>query len=564
MPLVNLATNLKSLKFGNDQPGGGSSNQPYVVTGIPDTLNNNISVDGSVSVNSNVDASVNFTNDIDITSAAIKGGKIGAIAGAVVGLLPGALGGAILGAGIGAGIEIATNTNIDISANPDINANLNVFIPSTGTGGPDFVIRGGQLVFKRISNDATRLTKYFVDTKSWRGIGFAIKQNILSRTAVNTQTSDGRLTFNEGLYSPINTIVQAGINAFGYHVPKQGLNPFREIGAYATNNDNLYAVKIGKERLDNLNPPRQNRLYDLYAVKIVNIEDSKNDKFIKDNRIASDFNEILRYPGGPDSFLGIGKTSIRFADQRTGINNLTNPSGLYTEDINDGLSIIYSADYQLFTNPNRVSINGNRLLGISKRSLGNTLLSDPQFTGFITTGPDSTGGGIDGQYRNVGSLGIPDSVATQVGSAALTTDEGYFTYTQADIENAYSLGAPFTGNINGIKSNLQDFRAVLRKKLFTNPTIEDKADIIGNLSNAPSYDTENIEKRFGLGDPGNNSLKHLQSYVTGAGVIDNKYFGAASYNSYDKITAFPIYPDTASLPPPDNDLVRFRINVLNL
>jgi len=156
MPLVNLATNLKSLKFGNDQPGGGSSNQPYVVTGIPDTLNNNISVDGSVSVNSNVDASVNFTNDIDITSAAIKGGKIGAIAGAVVGLLPGALGGAILGAGIGAGIEIATNTNIDISANPDINANLNVFIPSTGTGGPDFVIRGGQLVFKRISNDATR------------------------------------------------------------------------------------------------------------------------------------------------------------------------------------------------------------------------------------------------------------------------------------------------------------------------------------------------------------------------------------------------------------------------
>ena len=36
MPLINLKTNLKSLKFGNDKRGGGSSNQPYIVTPIPD------------------------------------------------------------------------------------------------------------------------------------------------------------------------------------------------------------------------------------------------------------------------------------------------------------------------------------------------------------------------------------------------------------------------------------------------------------------------------------------------------------------------------------------------
>jgi hypothetical protein len=34
MPLLNLKTNLKSLKYGNDQPGGGSSGQPYVTTDI--------------------------------------------------------------------------------------------------------------------------------------------------------------------------------------------------------------------------------------------------------------------------------------------------------------------------------------------------------------------------------------------------------------------------------------------------------------------------------------------------------------------------------------------------
>jgi len=36
MPLVDLKTNLKSLRFGNDRPFGGSSKQPYVQTPIPD------------------------------------------------------------------------------------------------------------------------------------------------------------------------------------------------------------------------------------------------------------------------------------------------------------------------------------------------------------------------------------------------------------------------------------------------------------------------------------------------------------------------------------------------
>ena len=35
MPLVNLRTNLKSLKFGKDRPGEGSSKQPYITTPIP-------------------------------------------------------------------------------------------------------------------------------------------------------------------------------------------------------------------------------------------------------------------------------------------------------------------------------------------------------------------------------------------------------------------------------------------------------------------------------------------------------------------------------------------------
>jgi hypothetical protein len=36
MPLVDLKTNLKSLRYGNDQPFGGSSGQPYITSSIPD------------------------------------------------------------------------------------------------------------------------------------------------------------------------------------------------------------------------------------------------------------------------------------------------------------------------------------------------------------------------------------------------------------------------------------------------------------------------------------------------------------------------------------------------
>jgi len=41
MGLVNLKTDLKSLKYGRDRKGGGSSNQPYITTPIPDGLTSN-------------------------------------------------------------------------------------------------------------------------------------------------------------------------------------------------------------------------------------------------------------------------------------------------------------------------------------------------------------------------------------------------------------------------------------------------------------------------------------------------------------------------------------------
>lgn len=67
MPLIDLKTNLKSLKYGNDQPGGGSSDQPYIKVDI-----------------NNVDRGFNRFRMTKFDDGFIRGGIVGAANAAVV------------------------------------------------------------------------------------------------------------------------------------------------------------------------------------------------------------------------------------------------------------------------------------------------------------------------------------------------------------------------------------------------------------------------------------------------------------------------------------------------
>ena len=155
MALISQKTDLKSLRYGQDRPGGGSSNQPYIKSKIPD---NSSSLDRS--------------------------------------------------------------------------------------GGVDFLLRGGTLTPSRAAKDVSRLTKMFFDFKSPNGVLFTAKQNVLSRAGVKTQASG---FINEGAYLPTSTILQAGGNAFGTHLLKQGINPFRDTSpnAGAINNPLLNLLGVG-------------------------------------------------------------------------------------------------------------------------------------------------------------------------------------------------------------------------------------------------------------------------------------------------------------------------------
>ena len=67
MPLIDLKTDLKSLKYGKDRPGGGDSGQPYIKTDI-----------------NTIDQGFNRLRLTKFDDGLIRGGAVGALNASVV------------------------------------------------------------------------------------------------------------------------------------------------------------------------------------------------------------------------------------------------------------------------------------------------------------------------------------------------------------------------------------------------------------------------------------------------------------------------------------------------
>jgi hypothetical protein len=177
----------------------------------------------------------------------------------------------------------------------------------------DYILRGGLLAARDSATDVLRLGKMFTDTTSPSGIFFATKQILLSRTSVRTQTSG---LLNQGNYTPLNTLAEAGLVAFGGHILKNGLgnslNPFAGTGAYSTN-ENLYGVRITNQRI-NETDSELNRLLLIY--KGLMLQQSTTSP-LPDGFTYNQGINILSYSGGPGSILGVGKTNIRYGSNTT-------------------------------------------------------------------------------------------------------------------------------------------------------------------------------------------------------------------------------------------------------
>jgi hypothetical protein len=260
-------TALKSLKFGNDKPGGGDSGQPYI------------------------------------------------------------------------------KTPIDKPGTPALNS--------------DFLLRGGISAPLNAAEDVARLTKYFFDFKNPKGLLFTAKQNLLSRVAVKAEVADktipknivgpayGGGLINEGIYTPISTIAQAGVVAFGGHLNKQGLDPTGLISSLSIKKYGDVVYQLNKSELNIYQKGAKSNggFQSLNSVRDTNPSSpftrgpELKDNIKLTNRLLrlwdskqfpiTNTSDILTYSGGPGSILGFGDTNIKFAtlgdgltSDRTGVNNI--------------------------------------------------------------------------------------------------------------------------------------------------------------------------------------------------------------------------------------------------
>jgi hypothetical protein len=225
--------------------------------------------------------------------------------------------------------------------------------PDTPALNNDFLLRGGISAPFNAAEDVIRLSKFFFDYKSPLGILFTAKQNLLSRVAVKAEVAEkitpnipgpayGGGTINEGIYTPLSTLAEAGIVAFGGHLNKQGIDPTGLIPLLSIKKYGPTSFVLNEFRYNEFkksSPPVLNYVgnFSSFTSNFSNlntpIELSFSNRLLRFwyTKELPEINfdpNLYSYSGGPGSILGIGKTEIRFATLgdgetplRTGVNN---------------------------------------------------------------------------------------------------------------------------------------------------------------------------------------------------------------------------------------------------
>lgn len=452
MPLIDLKTDLKSLKFGRDRKGGGNSLQPYIQNKIPETP-----------------------------------------------------------------FEEAITSPLGVK---------------------DFLLRGGLNAVTDTAEDVLRLGKMFLNPYNPSGLLFTAKQNLLSRTAVRTQTSG---ILNEGTYTPLSTLSQAGVNAFGGHLNKQGVNPFTLTGAYS-NNNSLYGVRVKPTQL-----PGDNRL-----VILKTLVDEGNSRTLGDgdtlNEGGSVGVNVLSYGGGPGSDLGIGRTNIRYADQRTGNQNAlvsSKPGYFYGTPGQTGKAPFEPGNY--LQSLSLLTTGGKNTLNRNWNTVSRKFESD--FGYRINNEINSDG--VKTYYPSVYKPGEGNSIKENDLSSTFT--QGSATLTQDQILSQILSKDAGT--------QVRDFRKEITPDSIGTEAYK-KARNNGTLTDAPDYsgkNAKNYEQRVNAGDPGRRGLIRT-NYSKGA--IDpsnnNKPYVVNEINAMYMYVANSVTDSKKK-----NDFVKLRFAVIN-
>jgi len=256
MPLIDLKTDLKSLRYGQDRPGGGDSGQPYIKTNINTVSNGKL---------------------IKIDDGLVRGGFLGSQA------------------------KSATDT-----------LRISKFLIDTPRG-PLFIVKqiGLQLSGPRLESKQLK-----VNNATSGGGFFNNAINFVTNVVNKIENAVGPTRiYNLG----INTLAQVQVNALGGHIVRHGFLPVTDSSKYyesvvTANNQN------GTNRLEGLansfrlggnvigNDKRNLRKSDKFNSFIKSASAT-----IATRKITPEDLIIDSYIGGPGSVYGVGSTLIRRA-----------------------------------------------------------------------------------------------------------------------------------------------------------------------------------------------------------------------------------------------------------
>lgn len=373
---------------------------------------------------------------------------------------------------------------------------------SPGTGGSDFLLRGGTLLPVRVARDVSRLTQMFADTRSLNGLLFTAKQEALGLSEVNTAAGySGVKSFasvNRKLYLPTSTIAQAAITPLGQHISKQGLIPVN-ISETLFNS----VLKLDKE----------SRLSNLYDQHILNY---------------SIGNILYSYSGGPGSVGGIGSTRIKLASDRTGKNNKNYKLSLLKKKDYRNQNITLTDNENANNHPfytNNDYRKNDELFRLGASSKFNEItnqiyLGESVFQSRLDDFDESTG-----QAKSYNQ-----KLSTSISSSSSLTYE--------QIIDKSSIKQLDGATIQ------EDFRTQLTGSVLYSRSLDYKTKGI-----------EGLDKRINF-NPQKRDISNYAYY--------SKSYEENFKNAYDQINALDIYKSSnVNKPDSKNDLVKFRIAVIN-
>lgn len=543
MALIDLKTDLKSLKYGKDRIGGGSSNQPFVQKPIPDSFSavgNTGGLDvltrgGSLVFQRTAD-DVSRLSKLLLTPSTFQGPfftikqNVLSRQGVQTQASP---------KGLNEGAYLPTNTLAQVAVDATgLHFNKNGVNPIPGL--PGSLTTYSDVVSYDQPEGKNRLVKLQRDFVEYKTLGNTLQVypggpgSILGLGVTTIQTPIEQRTGENGIN-------------FGYRYPKKYVDlrnaqtllgastdaglTFEQAGISYSDKFQKYSVEspFGADNVQNLISLDFARNSSTGTINAIN---TNADTIYASNN----FPEVKLYKldgfTNLNSLLGASVSASLNTDfpgaarnTNTLITLTTAPKGNRVTGINSNQNSSYAIASNLDTDNNvrlfTPNVTPDGLYNGNKPSARETAMGTTPFSGTA----DHTKPTLEADKQ----------------SQAVTNLESY-TYTQTELQQAPSYRQ---------SGKIQDFRQQFRNKGGDALTVG--ADVI-----APNYVVENIENRVHLGNPGTKG--DVSNYVRG------KVINGTAAGALDRINALPLYSSERVALDDEkdvNDLVKFRIAVLD-